>query len=178
MIRAVAAILVLWLLGFAVFMLSLGKPLNGGITDAIVVPTGGAGRIDRGLYLLQHHAAKRLLITGVDREVRPVELALEYHVSPKLFSCCIDLGHEAVDTRSNGEETARWVQQHGYHSLRLVTSNWHMPRARMELVHALGPGIKIIGDPVESTPSLMMLFSEYNKYLIRRVALWLGLGGV
>nr|WP_246586896.1 YdcF family protein [Stakelama flava] len=143
-------------------------------TDAIVVPTGGAGRIDRGLALMQRNAAKRMLITGVDRDVRPIELAIEYRVSPRLFTCCVDLGREAVDTRSNGEETARWVAAHGYHSVRLVTSSWHMPRARMELGHALNDDVALVGDPVPSEAGLGMLFREYNKYLVRRVALWLG----
>ena len=41
-----------WCLGFAAFMLLLPPPLTGNTTDAIVVPTGGAGRIDRGIALL------------------------------------------------------------------------------------------------------------------------------
>ncbi|MBR0553162.1 YdcF family protein [Stakelama marina] len=173
--RVFAFLLVSWLLGFAIFMVALGHPREGGHTDAIVVPTGGPGRIDRGLTLMQRHAAKRMLISGVAREVRPIELAVEYHVSPGLFACCVDLGREAVDTRSNGDETARWVREHGYHSVRLVTSSWHMPRARMELTHALGPDVEVIGDPVPSSPSLTFLFGEYNKFLVRRAALWLGI---
>lgn len=174
--RGFAFLLLAWLLGFAIFMVALGHPRDDGRTDAIVVPTGGPGRIDRGLTMMKAHAAKRMLITGVAREVRPIELAVEYRVSPSLFTCCVDLGHEAVDTRSNGEETARWVREHGYRSVRLVTSSWHMPRARMELTHALGSDVSVIGDPVPSSPSLTFLFGEYNKFLVRRAALWLGIG--
>ncbi|WNO53734.1 YdcF family protein [Stakelama saccharophila] len=173
--RAVAFLLLAWLLGFAIFTISPGAAPDDVRTDGIVVPTGAAGRIDRGLALIGRHAADRLLITGVGREVRPVELAVQYGVSPSLFALRVDLGHEAVDTRSNGAETAHWVQANGYRSIRLVTSSWHIPRARMELRHALGPDVTIVSDPVPSSPGLAMLFSEYNKYLIRRVALWLGL---
>jgi len=173
--RFFALLILVYSLGFAVFMLALGSPGDSDTpTDAIVVPTGGAGRIDRGIALLQAHAAKRMLVTGVDRDVRPIELAIEYRVSPRLFECCIDLGREAVDTRSNGEETARWVAAHGYRSIRLVTSSWHMPRARMELGHALGSDVTIVSDPVQSEAGLGMLFREYNKYLVRRIALWAG----
>ncbi len=122
-----------WAFGFAVFMLMLPKPLNGFTSDAIVVPTGGAGRIDRGIALLRDHQAKRMLVTGVAPGVRPIDLALEYRTSPALFACCIDLGADAVDTRSNAEETAQWVRVHKYRSVRLVTSDWHVARARMEL---------------------------------------------
>ncbi|RDE04631.1 YdcF family protein [Sphingomonas aracearum] len=165
-----------WMLGFAAFMLLLPRPLGDVRTDAIVVPTGGAGRIDRGLDLLEAHAARRLLITGAAPEVRPRELAAEYKRSPALFACCVDLGHQAVDTRSNAEETAAWVREHRYRTVRLVTSDWHAPRARMELVSALGSDATIVSDGVPSNPRFSLLVAEYNKLLLRRAALWFGLG--
>lgn len=175
--RFTAFVALAWALGFALFMLTLPRPLDDRRTDAIVVPTGAAGRIDRGIALIQRHDAKRLLITGVAPTVRPIDLALEYHVSPSLFDCCIDLGREAVDTRSNAEETAAWVRAHRYRSVRLVTSDWHMARARMELGNALDDDVVIVRDGVKGEPDLRLLLAEYNKLLLRRVALWLGIGG-
>jgi len=165
----------LWSLGFAVFMLLLPRPLEGNTTDAIVVPTGAAGRIDRGIALLQAHQARRMLVTGVAPGVRPIDLAVEYRTSPRWFSCCIDLGAEAVDTRSNAAETAAWVRAHSYRTVRLVSSDWHVPRATMELRAALGDRVVILGDGVPGTPRLATLVNEYNKWLLRRVALWMGL---
>ncbi len=176
MTRLVSTLLIGWCLGFAAFMLLLPQPLGGNTTDAIVVPTGGAGRIDRGIALLQAHQAKRMLVTGVAPGVRPIDLARTYRTAPSLFSCCIDLGLEAVDTRSNAEETARWVREHGYRTVRLVTSDWHLPRARMELVAALGPQVVVLGDGVPSEPRLGTLVNEYNKLILRRIALWTGIG--
>ena len=118
-----------------------------------------------------------MLVTGVAPGVRPIDLAREYRTTPALFACCIDLGRQAVDTRSNAEETARWVRRHHYHSIRLVTSDWHMARARMELANALDPGVTIVDDGVKGEPDLRLLVAEYNKLLLRRVALWLGIGG-
>jgi uncharacterized SAM-binding protein YcdF (DUF218 family) len=175
-LRVLALGALLYLLGFAAFMIALPQPLEGVRTDAIVVPTGGGGRIPRGLRLMQGGAAKRMLITGVDPDVRPGELAATYDTPRALFACCIDLGLDAVDTRSNGDETARWVRRHGYRSVRLVTSDWHVPRARMELLNALGGGVSVVGDGVPSQPNFAMLVAEYNKFLVRRVALWLGIG--
>ena len=165
-----------WCLGFAAFMLLLPKPLEGNTTDAIVVPTGGAGRIDRGIELLRARQARRMLVTGVAPGVRPIDLAREYKVPVRLFDCCIDLGADAVDTRSNAEETAAWVKTHGYRTVRLVTSDWHVPRARMELAAAMGRQVQVLGDGVTSTPRLGTLVNEYNKLILRRVALWLGVG--
>ncbi len=165
-----------WALGFAAFMLLLPQPLDGTTTDAIVVPTGGPGRIDRGLALLRDHQAKRMLVTGVAPGVRPIDLALEYRTSPRLFDCCIDLGADAVDTRSNAEETAQWVETHDYRTVRLVTSDWHLPRARMELSAVLGPKVIVLGDGVPGSPRLGTLVNEYNKLILRRIALWIGFG--
>ena len=175
-VRFLGVMALLWAAGFALFLLAMPKPLDNAKTDAIVVPTGGAGRIDRGIVLLKAHAAKRMLVTGVAPEVRPVELAHEYREAPSLFACCIDLGREAVDTRSNAEETADWVKRHGYKSVRLVTSDWHLARARLELTNALDGDVEVLSDGVPSKPRFGLLVAEYNKLLLRRVALWLGIG--
>jgi len=174
--RIAALILVAWALGFAVFMLSLGKPLDPSAkTDAIVVLTGAPGRIDRGLDLMHAKSARRMLVSGVGREVRPRELAAQYNEG-KLFGCCVDLGWQAVDTKSNAEETAEWVRVHDYKTVRLVTSDWHMPRARLELAHQLGGDVTVTGDAVRSSPRFFTLLREYHKYLFRSVALMLGIG--
>ena len=175
-LRILGVIVLFWAFGFALFAIGMPAPLGDVKTDGIVVLTGSPGRIDHGIALLQKHAAQRMLISGVAPQVRPVELALQYRASPALFACCIDLGHEAVDTRSNAEETAAWVKHHHYRSIRLVTSNWHMARARLELTNALGADVTVMADGVPSNPRFGMLINEYNKLLVRRVALWLGLG--
>jgi uncharacterized SAM-binding protein YcdF (DUF218 family) len=175
--RILGAIALLWSLGFVLFLLLMPEPLDDRHTDAIVVPTGGAGRIDRGLALLKAHAAQRMLVTGVAPEVRPIDLAIEYHSDPALFACCIDLGRDAVDTRSNADETAAWVRRHKYRSVRLVTSDWHLARARLELTYALRGDATVVGDGVAGSPRLGLLAAEYNKLILRRVALWLGIGG-
>lgn len=175
--RILALIVIAWVVGFAAFMLSLGKPLEASRkTDAVVVLTGGGGRMDRGLQLVRTGAARRMLVSGVDPDVRPIELAVRYRMSPRLFACCIDLGHEAVDTRSNAEETAQWVRAHGFRTVRLVTSDWHMPRAKLELRNALDNDVELLGDSVPTHPQLKMLFREYHKYLVRRIALLVGAG--
>lgn len=173
-VRLIALLGLVWLGGFVIFLATMPAPATGPRTDAIVVLTGSSGRITRGIEVLQAHGARRMLISGVAPEVRPNELAHEYKVSPKLFACCIDLGHEAVDTRSNAEETADWVRAHGYRSVRLVTSDWHLPRARLELVNALDGDATVIGDGVPSSPRYAMLIAEYNKLILRRVALLIG----
>jgi uncharacterized SAM-binding protein YcdF (DUF218 family) len=175
-IRLLSVLLIAWSLGFVVYALDLPAPLEGHTSDAIVVPTGGAGRIDRGLDLLRRRQAKRMLVTGVAPGVRPVDLQREYRAEAALFDCCVDLGPDAVDTRSNAEETARWLRGHRYRTVRLVTSDWHLPRARMELAAAMGRDAVILGDGVPGEPRIGTLVNEYNKLVLRRIALWLGIG--
>lgn len=174
-VRALSSLLLLYVLGYAAFTLMLPDAGDQRRTDAIVVLTGGAKRLERGLDLLEQGAAGRMLISGVARSVRPVELAAYYNRSQSLFECCVDLGREAVDTRSNGEETARWLKRHDFKTVRLVTTDWHMRRARFELARQAGDEIKVYGDAVESRPSFRQLFREYNKYLLRRAAVVVGI---
>lgn len=173
--RAFSLLLLLYLLGYAVFAVLLPDAGDARRTDAIVVLTGGAGRLERGLKLLGEGRAERMLVSGVARSVRPVELAVRHGASESLFDCCVDLGREAVDTRSNAEETARWLKRHGFRTVRLVTNDWHMPRARFELSLQTGDAIDVYGDAVQSSPSFRQLFTEYNKYLLRHAAVVVGI---
>jgi uncharacterized SAM-binding protein YcdF (DUF218 family) len=173
--RILAFVLLAWALGFAWFALLLPQPTALAQSDAVVVLTGGPNRIDRGLEILKAGKAKRLLISGVDRDVRPRELAAQYPGSARYFDCCIDLGFASVDTRSNALETARWVSRNKVRTLRLVTHDWHMRRARFELDRALPASVEVTSDAVSTQPSLRALFKEYNKYWLRAAASLLGI---
>lgn len=163
--RIVSLVVIAWLLGFLWFAIALPQPLAAGVTDAIVVPTGGSGRIQRGIALLRADAANELLVTGVYEQVKPREFAAEYDVPAPLMECCITLGFAAINTRGNARETVSWVADHDVRSIRLVTSDWHMRRAALELESALPDGITVLRDPVRSDPSLWILFLEYHKLL-------------
>ena len=170
-LRSFSLILLLWIIGFAWFAVDLPRQADEDVrTDSVVVLTGGSKRIDRALTILESDKAKRLLVSGVDRNVKPGELAAEYDRPEKLFDCCIDLGFQAVDTRSNALETARWAARREDKSVRLVTSDWHMRRAQLELERAMPPEIAIVSDAVQTAPPLSTLFKEYNKFLMRLLA--------
>lgn len=144
-------------------------------TDGIVVLTGGPGRLTRGFDLIQRGAADRMLISGVDAAVRPEELAAEYGVPMNVIEGQVDLGRDATDTRTNGEEVAEWVRRHGMTSIRIVTNDWHMRRANKEIGWRLGSGTAVVIDGVASPRSFWQLFLEYNKYLISPFGEQLGL---
>jgi uncharacterized SAM-binding protein YcdF (DUF218 family) len=174
-LRFLALLLLGWAGGFVIFVLAQGQPADLRPTDAIVVLTGAPGRLTRGLELLAAGRAKRMFVSGVGREVLPAELAYANNAPERLFACCVDLGHEAVDTRSNGPEVAHWVKRHGYRSVRLITTDWHMPRARFELSRSLDPEVEVLPDAVRSSPAMTALLGEYDKYLLRRIAVVFGI---
>lgn len=163
--RAVSFLLLVWLAGFLWFAIALPRPRDGGKSDAVVVFTGGEGRIPRALNALEKGWASKLLVSGVDREVRPGEFVAEYSVPSRMMKCCVSLGFESYDTRSNAAEAARWLARGKFKSVRLVTTDWHMRRAAFELEKMLPDNVTVIRDAVPSEPSLRILFLEYHKLL-------------
>lgn len=159
-----------WTLGFAWFVGALPGAADERIhTDGIVVLTGDDGRIPHGLALLRAKAAPRLLISGVGERTSAAEIAADAHAPRALLACCVDLGRKAVDTRSNAEETAAWVRAHRVKSLRLVTSDYHMRRAVVELEAELGRGVTIVPDAVPGEAPPAKLAREYSKWAWRSI---------
>jgi uncharacterized SAM-binding protein YcdF (DUF218 family) len=144
-------------------------------TDAIVVLTGGALRVDNGLTLLAEGRAKKLFISGVYRSTDVKALLHAQRQEPDWLACCIVLGHAADNTRGNAIETAAWMQAENFHSLRLVTASYHMPRSLLEFARAM-PEVQIVRHPVfpegvsrewwASPHDLRLMLGEYFKYLV------------
>ena len=169
--RLFSLLLLLYALGFVAFAVTLGDPAETEAkTDAIVVITGGSGRIEHGMDVLAEGKARRLLVSGTDPLVTKADLADVLGGRERLIRCCVDLGSESVDTRSNADEARRWLDRQGYSSLRLITSDWHMRRAGYEFDRALGDDYRIVRDAVRTEPGFGTLFAEYNKYVLRRIA--------
>jgi len=144
--------------------------------DGIVVLTGAAARIPDGIELLAAGRGKRLLITGVHRATRAREIARLTPLYSNYFSCCIDLDRSALNTFGNAIEARRWAREHDFKSLIVVTSNWHMQRAMVELKYQL-PATTLIPYPVVSNrikadswwstgDNARLIVAEYLKYLL------------
>ena len=111
--------------------------------DGIVVLTGGSSRVSDAMELLADGYGKRLLISGVHPTNAASDISRSLPDNQSLLRCCVDLDRSAVNTRSNAAEARRWVRERGFKSLIVVTSNYHMPRAIVELSHAM-PDIILI----------------------------------
>ena len=161
--------------------------------DAIVVLTGGYQRIDHAIGLLKRGAGERLLISGVNPTTSGNQIRKLTQSSSTLFECCVDIGYDAMDTIGNANETARWINDHQFRRVLVVTNNYHMPRSLLELKVA-DPQTEFIAYPVVNTdlrngnwlrePGVMKaMLSEYLKYSLARVRAiagarsWSGLRG-
>ncbi len=147
--------------------------------DGIVVLTGGSSRVSDAMELLAAGYGQRLLISGVHPTNEASDISRSLPDSQRLMSCCVDLDRSAVNTRSNAAETRRWVRERGFKSLIVVTSNYHMPRAIVELSHAM-PDVtlipfSVVGDKWRDEPwwtsgaTFRLLLSEYAKYVAAEV---------
>lgn len=181
--RGLALILllvVLWgvgLLAFAARVADSTPAKEPRVSDGIVALTGaGSVRIETAVKLLETGKAKRLLISGVNKEVNRADLQRLTHDYGKMFDCCVDLGFRAADTQGNARETSAWAAYHHMKTLIIVTADYHMPRAMLEL-RAGAPGVILRPYPVP-TPTLpgrswwktadgaRRMSYEYCKYLV------------
>lgn len=176
MLRALAAIILGWSAGLLWFALTLPEPAPLSVkTDAVVVLTGGKGRLARGLAVLDAGAAPRMLISGVAPSTTAAMIAEAADVPLSRLGDA-DLGYGAIDTRSNAEETASWMRSRRAKSVRVVTSAGHMRRALLELSRVLPKSVRVMPDAVPHQIGAAGIPFEYTKFLARRAALALGLG--
>ena len=182
-----AVLVLLWVAGLFGFVDGIPTrsepPPETARTDAIVVLTGGRGRVARGTDLLASGVAERMLISGVGANAAARDLIPKERLASHTLSCCVTLGRAARNTRENAIETAGWVAANRVASLRLVTADFHIPRSLLEFRAHL-PQVEIVADPVTSENvrlarwwrwpgTAVLLAGEYNKYLAARARLLL-----
>lgn len=174
----ILVVAVLFLVGFGFFaerIARLETPADIGPAEAIVVLTGGQFRLEAAFDLLAAHKAEKLLISGVNPDASETTLSRATGFDKALFDCCVDIGYEAKDTVGNAMETVLWLRRNGFHSLVLVTNNYHMPRSVLELRRIDGT-LDIRPYPVVNTDltngrwmtnadTVRVLLAEYIKYL-------------
>lgn len=160
---------------FANHISVLVPPKEIGAADAIIVLTGGRARLDTAMDLLQLGKGRRLFISGVNPHAGPKALSEATGIDEKLFTCCIDIDHAALNTEGNAEESAKWVHAHNYSRVIVVTNNYHMPRSLLEMHRLLGR-TELIPYPVVNSrlddgawitkpEAVRVLLTEYTKYV-------------
>ena len=181
--KSVAAFLVamlIWLAGLFAFAARVEHStpaLPPDPADGIVALTGANSnqRLAAAVELLAENRGKRVLVSGVNREATREDIRNVSKAVRRLYDCCVDLGFSAADTVGNARETAEWAKAMRYRSLIVVTADYHIPRAMLEL-HAIMPDVKLQPYAVatrsldarrwwRSPRSARLLVVEYSKYL-------------
>ncbi len=160
---------------FATTVMREPNNTNAVSADGIVVLTGGQKRISEGSRLLKLKLGKRLLISGVNPKTTKEDVIAISGLEPEEFTCCVDLGYEALNTPGNAQEASIWARQKNFQSLIVVTSSYHMPRSLAELARQM-PQTKLIAHPVLppnfrttvwwlNPNAARVILSEYLKYI-------------
>ena len=174
-----------WAVGLVWFAGAIPRALPGDSadatrpTDAIVVLTGGSGRLGTGFDLLAAGRARKMFVSGVYEGLDVQELLSKSRQSPTDIECCITLGYSADSTVGNAYETADWLREQGFRSMRLVTADYHMMRSLLEFRMVI-PDVEVVPHPVASPNvhlddwwrwpgTASLLVTEYNKYLVTRL---------
>jgi len=178
LINAIVLLAGAWAAGFLVFLVVIwaaSPPNPMPRADGIVALTGGDGRVAAGLALLAEHAAPALLISGAGRGTYLGDFTADDAAAATRYAGAITLGHIALSTRGNAAETAAWANARHMKSLIIVTADYHMPRAILEIRRCL-PDTILYQVPVRppaishlfGLPTLRLLAVEYSKYLAVR----------
>lgn len=144
--------------------------------DAIAVLTGASdARIIAGVRLSEELRLP-ILISGVHVDTTPADIARIVSVSEAEIQCCVTLGRAAASTAGNGAEVAEWARRHGMERIIVVTSEYHMDRALVELQRNM-PEAELLPYAVLTTrvrpadwyrnpPTARRLFEEWLKYRV------------
>ena len=145
--------------------------------DGVDALTGAGSneRIGAAMELLADGKARRMLVSGVSREASREDIRVVSRAVRRLYDCCVDLGFDAANTLGNARETQEWARAMRFDSLIVVSADYHMPRAMLELRGAM-PDKRLTPYPVatsvmnagrwwRTSGAARLMVTEYCKYL-------------
>ena len=116
--------------------------------SAIIVLTGGKGRIEKGIDLYKNGHGSFLFISGVFHES---ELEIKQQIERQVFNhnCCVVDDKNATSTLENAFEVKNWLAENPeIENLILVSSYYHLPRSFIIFSNTIGEK-KIFLSPAE-----------------------------
>jgi uncharacterized SAM-binding protein YcdF (DUF218 family) len=153
-------------------------------TDAIVVLTGGRGRIEEGIRLYREQKASWLFLIGVDPSVQKGDLLKGGH--GEMDGEGVILEKVSRNTLENAFYARDLIIKKDVRSIRLITSRYHMKRAALIFRNLLPKDVAIYPQPVDSRNlkekwwndggSFRLLSTEFYKYCLFRFFFLFGSG--
>ena len=185
----IISIFILWFIGLFNYKEKIVTLRKSSFVQAtnIVILTGGSNRIKGGLKIINSFNKSdlnniKLLISGTGKGF--TKLSVNKMLSKKndfhsFIKCCVELDSKSKNTYSNAIQTKKWVDKNNINQFILITSNYHMPRALLELREQI-PSIKIFEYPINPTKheiknwiysfeTFFLVFVEYSKYQLAKI---------
>ena len=148
--------------------------------DSIVVLTGDKFRISKGMEILSNGIGEKLLLSGVNKNIKLINIKNEFLKFKNFFDCCVDIDNISSNTFENSRETFLWLKKNKYISVLIVSSDYHMPRVKLEFerffesqntyYHPVNSN-----NDVNTIGKIKKLFFEYVKYMRTYISLAVGL---
>ena len=147
--------------------------------DGIVVLTGDQYRIAKGIELLKNYPDKKLLISGVNKNINAIDIMKKFPNNKNFFECCIAIGKDAKNTFENIIETFKWMKSNEFTSIIIVTSDYHVPRVKLEINRFIDNQeifYEVVkNDETDSIQRLKKITLEYIKYIRTFLSIKIGL---
>jgi len=184
-VHIILTLFLILVLSHFIFFLSLVKNFKSDYTtiksiDSIVVLTGDKFRISKGMEILSSGIGEKLLLSGVNKNIKLINIKDEFPKYKKFFDCCVEIENISSNTFENSRETFLWLEKNKYNSVLIVSSDYHMPRTKLEFEKFLNTK-NTYYHPVNSNNDLntigkiKKLFLEYVKYMRTYISLAIGL---
>ena len=135
---------------------------NGTPLEGIAVLTGGKGRIAKGIKLFKSSSpGSYLIISGVDKNIKNIDIV------PKelLKNNRVFIDRKSETTIDNAEAIIKWANQYRIGNIRIITSDYHMPRSMLILLRK-SKSLNFYADPVISNIHSRDTWVNNSKLLI------------
>ncbi len=143
--------------------------------DAVVVLSGGLGRVEEGLKLLKAGKGEYLIISGVDKDSDIKSIFFLHDPVDFVDNKRIILEKSSSSTFENARDVKKIVDRRGFKSIILITSAYHIKRARFIFFKVLPEDVKIFYHTVSTENfdekkwwkdrnSTLLLLTEFVKF--------------
>ena len=184
-VHIILTLFLILILSHFIFFLSLVKNFKSDYSaftsiDSIVVLTGDKFRISKGMEILSNGIGEKLLLSGVNKNIKIINIKNEFPKYKNYFDCCVDIDNISSNTFENSRETFLWVEKNKYISVLVVSSDYHMPRVKLEFERFFETGNTYYhpvnsNNDVNAIGKIKKLFFEYVKYMRTYISLAVGL---